>query len=214
MNGTERTHVVLGDVVDSRSDPDREALRDRIEEALAAVNEEYADAVGAAFAPIKGADEFGGTLRDPGVAYGVVRTIQERLHPTVARYAVVAGAVDVNPGASDVTAMDGPAFHRADEALAELTDAGGAFLVDTGDARADDLATAAGDLALAVREEWTDRQAEVVRAYRRHETQTAVAEALGVSTQAVSKTLSAARYDRVRRAEARIERALGAEPDR
>lgn len=209
---TDQTFVVLGDVVDSRDAPDREALRDRLEEALTTVNESYPEAVGARFAPIKGADEFGGTLHDLGVAYEVVRTIQQRLHPALARYVVVGGAVDVNPDATDVTAMDGPAFHRADEALTELATGDGHFLVDTGDDRLDDGATAAGDLALAIREEWTERQTEIARAYRRHGTQTAVAEAFDVSKQAVSKTLAAARYDRLRRAEARLARQLAAGP--
>ena len=210
MTETERTYVILGDVVASRAEPDREALRGRIEDALAAVNDAYPNAVGARFEPIKGVDEFGGTLRNSGAAYGIVRTIQERLHPTVARYVVVAGAVDVNPSARDVTAMDGPAFHRADEALSELTAADSNFRLDTDDARADDLATAAGDLALAIREDWTERQTEIARAYRRRESQTAVAEAFDVSRQAVSKALAAAQYGRVRRAEERIERALDA----
>ncbi|QZP36368.1 SatD family protein [Halobaculum magnesiiphilum] len=213
MTGTERTHVVLGDVIDSRGEPDREGLRERIEDALAAANDAHAEAIGARFAPIKGADEFGGTLEDPAAAYGVVRAIQERLHPTVARYVVVAGAVDVNPGATDVTAMDGPAFHRADEALSELNAEDGHFFLDTADDRVNGPVTAAGDLALAIREEWTERQTEIARAYRRRGTQTAVAEAFGVSTQAVSKTLAAASYDRVRRNEALIDRALGAEPE-
>ena len=212
MGGTtadgERAYVVLGDVVGSREVPDREELDRRLRTALARVNDEYGERIDAWFTPLKGVDEFGGTLTGRGAAYDVVRAIQEGLHPVVARYVVVADAVDVNPDSTDVREMDGPAFHRADELLAELAGSGGNLVVETGDPTVDDLATAAGDLALAVREEWTERQAEIARAYRVQGTQVAVAEGFGVSRQAVSKTLKAARYDRVRRAEERLIRAL------
>lgn len=204
----EPTIVVLGDVVGSREVDDRAALDRRLRSALRAVNETYGARVGAPFTPLKGVDEFGGTLAGREAAYDVARTIQTGLHPAVARYAVVAGDVDVNPDATDVSVMDGPAFHRADELLAALGADGGHFVLETGDPAVDDLATAAGDLALAVREDWTERQAEVAAAYRRLGTQAAVADRLGVSQQAVSKSLQAARYDRVQRAEARLTRAL------
>lgn len=212
MDGHDRTYVVLGDVVGSRDVRDREQLGRGLRTALAGANDEYGDHVDARFTPLKGVDEFGGTLSGPDAAYDVVRAVQEGLHPTVARYAVVRGEVDVNPDAADVRRMDGPAFHRADELLDGLASEGANFVLETGESAVDDLATAAGDLALAIREGWTERQAEVARAYRVHGTQVSVAEGFGVSKQAVSKTLKAAGYDRVRRAEGRLTRALAAEP--
>lgn len=210
----EPAHVVLGDVVGSRAVGDRAALDRRLRAALRAVNESSEAHVDAPFVPLKGVDEFGGTLAGRGAAYDVVRAIQSGLHPAVARYVVVAGTVDVNPDATDVRAMDGPAFHRADELLAELRADGGHFVLDTGERAVDGLATAAGDLALAVREEWTERQAEVAAAYRRLGTQAAAADRLGVSQQAVSKSLRAGQYGRVRRAEDRLTRALAADGSR
>lgn len=200
------TTVVLGDVVGSRAVADRRGLDRRLRAALRAVNEAHEADIGAWFTPLKGIDEFGGTLTAAEAAYDVVRTIQEGLHPAAARYVVVAGTVDVNPDATELHVMDGPAFHRADALLADLET--GHLAVETGDPTVDDLATAAGDLALAIRERWTERQAEVAAAYRRLGTQAAVADRLGVSQQAVSKTLRAAGYDRVRRAETRLNRAL------
>ncbi|QLG60866.1 SatD family protein [Halorarum salinum] len=213
MEGDERTYVVLGDVVGSRDVPERDRLRRELRAALAGANDEYGADVGAPFTPLKGVDEFGGTLTGRGTIYGVVRAVQEGLHPTVARYAVVRGEVDVNPDSTDVRTMDGPAFHRADELLADLASGDGNFVVETGDPSVDDLATAAGDLALAVREGWTERQMEVARAYRVQGTQVRVAEEFGVSKQAISKTLRAAQYDRVRRAEERLNRALASGAD-
>lgn len=211
MSEHNRPYVVLGDIVGSRDVPERTRLRGKLNTALAGANDECEDHVGAWFTPLKGVDEFGGTLTDRDAVYDIVRGIQEGLHPYVARYAVVRGEVDVNPDSTDVSTMDGPAFHRADELLTALTSEGGRFIVETGTPAGDDLATAAGDLALAVREDWTERQAEIVRAYRHHGTQVGVAERFDVSKQAVSKTLKAARYDRVQRAEERLTRALASD---
>lgn len=212
-DGERVVYVVLGDVVGSRAVEDRTALDRQLRAALRGVNEAHEARIGARFTPLKGVDEFGGTLTTPEAAYDVVRTIQEGLHPVVARYVITGGTVDVNPTATDIRLMDGPAFHRADGLLADLDAEGGHFVVEIGDPSLDDLATAAGDLALAVREGWTDRQAEVAAAYRQLGTQEAVADRFGVSQQAVSKTLQAAQYGRVQRAEGRLIRALrGAEP--
>ena len=204
----ERTCVVLGDVVGSRDAADRAALDRRLRAALRATNAAHPAAVGVPLAPRRGVDGFGGTLRDPGAAYDVVRDVQSALRPTVARYAVVVGPVEEVADARDMRAMDGPAVHRAEALLAELRAEGGRLVVETGDPAVDDLATAAGDLALARREDWTDRQAEVVAVYRRHGTQVAAADRLGVTQQAVSKTLAAADHGRLRRAETRLSRAL------
>lgn len=215
--------VVLADVVGSRDVPDREGFGDDLESALLEANDAHEDALVAPFVVLKGVDEFGGVLASPAGAYPVVRDLQAALHPEAARYAVVHDEVDVNPWTDDVHQMDGHAFHRADELLDELTAAGAHFQVETpggdtgggvaGDGSGlalDDAVSAAGDMALAIREEWTDRQLEVARAYRAAGTQREAAAELGISQQGVSRVLSQADYGRVTRAEERIRRAMTA----
>lgn len=227
-----RAYVLLADVVGSRELDDRERFGDRLRATLTAAGYRHADALVADLAALKGVDEFGGVLADRGAVYDVVRDLQAGLHPVAARYAVVGGVIDVKPDADAVADMDGPAFHRADELLEGLPREGGRFAFETGVGEAgasvdsevdggdgtgdgevdrdvdDRLVTAAVDAVLALREEWTPRQARVARVYRERGTQTAAAEALGVTQQTVSRTLRSARYDRVARAERLVTEAL------
>lgn len=254
-----RAYVLLADVVGSRDIDDREEFGDRLRATLTAATHRHSDALATDLAALKGVDEFGGVLTDRGAVYEVVRDLQAGLHPVAARYVVVGGVIDVRPDADDVAAMDGPAFHRADELLGGLPSEGGRFAFETGvgevgsedgggdgdddsegngnddvdgngagdidagdviagddsnvvddvDRDVDDgLVTAAVDAVLALREAWTPRQARVARVYRERGTQTAAAEALGVTQQTVSRTLQSARYDRVARAERLVTEAL------
>lgn len=210
MAETQTLTVILADVVASRAVPDREGFGDDLESALLEANDAHEDDVVAPATTLKGVDEFGCVLSSPAAAYPVVRDVQMALHPEAARYAVVHGAVDVDAGTQDVREMDGPAFHRADTLLGELLADEAHFGVESGRGTLDAAASAAGDMALSVREGWTDRQLEVVRAYLEGGTQQATAEALGVSQQAVSRVLTQAEYDRVARAEAHLQQAMAA----
>ncbi|MEF8773331.1 MAG: SatD family protein [Halobacteriales archaeon] len=109
--------VLLGDVVGSLQIDDRAAFQGLIRGALATANE--TDTVEAPFVLQKGIDEFAGVLSTPEGVYEAVRTIQERIRPQTARFAIVHGEVDVGSERMDARAMDGPAFHRGDELLEE-----------------------------------------------------------------------------------------------
>lgn len=201
--------VVVADVVGSRDVEDRQALGRRLRGALARVNDRNADELVAEFAVLKGVDEFAGVLTTPASLVAAVTDLQSALHPVSARYAAVEGAIDVGVDAGDVRRMDGPAFHRADELLGDLRD--GRFDLELNGNRLSGAVTAGLDVVLARREDWTERQVEVVESYRRHGTQRATADALGVSQQAVSRVLSQADHGRVRRAERLLADALGSD---
>jgi len=202
--------VIVGDVVDSRSRTDRERLRTALEAGLDRANEVAREGLVAPFAVLKGVDEVGGVLETPAEAYAAIRAIAEALHPAEIRFAVVYGAVDVAPDADDVAVMDGPAFHRADELLATAETDDRWVGVDLGDG--DDLLRTLlsdhVDLLFMIKANWTERQTEVVRLYRTEDTMDAVADRLGVSVQAVSQTLQAARARAVFDVEATLEAAL------
>jgi len=186
--------VVVGDVVDSRSRTDRDRLGAALEEGLERANEVAAEVV-APFSVLKGVDEVGGVLADPTRAYAPIRAVAETLHPVEIRFAVVYGAVDIAPDADDVAVMDGPAFHRADELLAAAAadDRWVGLDLGTGDDLRRRLLADHVDLLFALKADWTERQAQVVRLYREADSVNAVATELDVSAQSVSQTLAAAR---------------------
>jgi len=216
---TARRCVVVGDVVASRQVEDRESLRDVLTDGIERTNEdlarEHEDGLVAPFATLKGVDEVGGVLRTLAGSYRAVRTLVEAIHPAEIRFAVVWGEVDVGVGDPDVARQDGPAFHRADELLAELAESDRYVGLELQDgpatpARRPSEGTAGGgtdpcvrtignqmDLLCAWKAEWTERQTEVVRQYRGAETMAEVADRLGVTVQTVSKTLGRASAERI-----------------
>jgi len=196
--------VLLGDVVSSREIADRTAFGQRLRETCSAVTTDHADAFDAPLKPLKGIDEVGGVLTTPEPLYAVLDDLRSSLHPHELRIAVAEGVVDVGVNSGSVSQMDGPAFHRADELLAELD--GGPLRV-TLDFQASPLDTAVADemnLLFASKRRWTDRQREVVECYRETGSQAAAADALGVSQAAVSQALSRASWPTIREIEARL----------
>lgn len=205
---TRRAYVVLGDVVGSREIADREAFRDAIAAAVGTVNERYAEDVGAEFALVKGVDEIAGVLVDLRNLYRILRTVVSAVRPGSIRFAVVYGEIDVGAAGEPVDRLDGPAFHRADERLAEVADEG-LYLAFAGrHGRFDPLVAASVNLLLMAREDWTDRQRAMVAAYEEAGTQTAVADRFGVSQQTVSATLRRADWPRLARLEESVDDVL------
>lgn len=188
-------YVVLVDVIDSRDIDDRAAFGDALSSVLESVNEDHANALAAPFESIKGIDEFGAVLRRLAPLPTMLDALLEALHPTRLRIAVAAGHIDIGDPAAGITAMDGPAFHRADDLFAEIAAEDLYVGIDTGNP-ADALLATSLNLLIIAREDRTARQIEVIRAYERHETQTAAAEALDLTPQAVSNTLQRIDYHR------------------
>lgn len=191
---TTRRCVIVGDVVNSRSVDDRERLHAMLESGVERANDALEDQLVAPFTTLKGVDEVGGVLTDPGASYRAIRELSEAIHPTAIRFAVVWGRVDVGSDASEVAKMDGPAFHEADDLLEDVEAAGryiGLSVPGTEEWLVDLLANQM-DLIFMWKDGWTPHQADVMKLYREHGTMAAVADRLDVSVQAVSQTLQRA----------------------
>lgn len=214
--------IVVGDVVDSRESDRREGLERDLTEGLDSVNNAFQEDIVADFVRLKGVDEIAGVLRTPANAYGVIRSITERIHPVSIRFAVVFGAVDIAPNSSDVATMDGSAFHRADELLSRIETQDRLVGVDihtTGvdsgrrsDGRREednsllcDLLADHLDLIQLWKSRWTERQVELVRAYRSYDSVVAVADEVGVTPQTVSESLRRSRAQTILEMEERVE---------
>ena len=197
-------YVLLGDVVSSRDIDERPDFGTALADACAAVSERHADAFAAPLEPLKGVDEVGGVLADPAPLYDILDSLRERLHPQELRVAVAAGRVDVGLETGDVSRMDGPAFHRADELLSGLGASSLRVAFDFERAPLDAALADEVNLLFLLKRRWTDRQRDVVRAYRDTESQDAAADHLGVSQPAVSQALSRASWPAVREIEGRL----------
>lgn len=200
-------YVVLADIVESREVTDRETLNEGLTEVLNYVNYTHREAIDTSFERIKGIDEFGGVLGQLAPLYDVIVEILNEIHPVRVRFGIAGGKVDVNHQTDTVSEMDGPAFHRADRFLAEAEADDLYAYVDT-DSAIDPLVANSVNLLLMYRERLTDRQVETIRAYERHGTQEAAADALDVRQQSVSNTLKRADYGRTRKIRTQLRKAL------
>jgi hypothetical protein len=183
-------------MIQSRAVRERRSVARRVEAQLRQVNRRWRDAWAAPLTTTRGMDEISGVLRDPRPAFDIVVFLNAALHPARFRCALASGAIDVAPDSGDAAAMDGPAFHRAADALAHARRRGFPFAaaIEGQPPEVRGLVEATAGLHDAISASWTSREAEAVQVYRLVGTQAAVARKLRITQQAVSDALSRARF--------------------
>lgn len=199
---------MLGDVVGSRELNDREGFREALVTACRAVNREYGDAVVAPAKPLRGIDELGVVFDHRRIAYGVARRLLDGVRPAAVRFGVAEGRIDVGEESTDVTEMDGPAFHRADELVEGARERELLFDAAFEDPTLDRAIADEINMLLHWRTGLSDGQFELLRAYEREGTQRGAADELGVTQQAVSKELRRAGWPFVDEIETRLDLTL------
>lgn len=200
-------HVLLADLIHSRRVGDRRALERCLRGVLERLGAE-ADLWHAPLEAVKGIDELSSVILVPARAFDVAWEINLALWPERFRFALAEGDVDIGWETRRAGPMDGPAYHRAAAALQRARDSARPFTLGLAH-----VASADGDVfeSLAMLHErimhgWSPREAETVRLYHEFGQQTAVAERLGITQQAVSDALRRAAEKELR--ETRV--ALGA----
>lgn len=196
-----RTTAFIGDISASRDleADDRRDVQERLGDLLERINGELEDAVLADFTITVG-DEFQGLLVRPGALPELMWRLRDRLPRLRFWTGVGFGRLDTELEERAV-GMDGPAFHRAREALEVAHDEGLHGGVFSGFGEDDRVLGGLSRLLDWQRQGFTDAQREAIRHVRRGESQTEAAEEIGVSRQAVSKRLAAAGWRAYRDAE-------------
>ncbi len=189
--------ALVGDIVKSRSIPQRRRFEARLAECLAMINARYAGMVVAPVRPVLGVDTISGVLKAGVPVLDLAVDMLLELRGERIRLAFGLGRIDVGLGTGDASRADGPAFHRAAAALEQLEARGGLIALTGYGARIDPILNAGAGLASLVLENWTERQMEVIQGYRMLGRQAAVAEKLGISQQAVSDSLKKSHYERL-----------------
>lgn len=184
-------YVVLTDVVASRQIGDRQTFNLLFEQALEKINRELASHLELPMQGWKGLDEMAALIKSPVCLYKLIDMLNTMLAPQQTRLVVVKGEVDVAAGSGNITRADGPAFHQAAALMQELKKDGLLLSCKTGDAETDRLLQLNINALQLLKSGWTSRQRLVYDAYKASGNQEAVATALGITQQTVSKTLKA-----------------------
>jgi len=207
--------VILGELrvartADVGSTAEEACRRRRLSSALERVNADP-DRLLARFGASEDPDGFAGVVRTGHVG-SVLWELWEAFHPVEVVSAAVQGTVEVRASAEVASeaargdapvpgeGFDGPARERAVARLEQLRDRRPVvrlLTLEIAGGRTDRLLTALGDLLYARVLAWTDRQLEVVRAFRRAPSQMAAAEELGIRQSTVSRALRGAESARV-----------------
>jgi len=188
--------VLVGDMIHSRTLRERRKMAQKVEAQIRQINRRWRTAWIAPLTTTRGIDELSGVLREASPAFDIVVFLNAALHPARFRSALASGAVDVAPKSGDAAAMDGPAFHRAADALAQARRRGLPFVaaIEGEPREICGLVEATAKLHDVISSSWTSREAEAVHIYRLVGTQAAVARRLRITQQAVSDALSRARF--------------------
>jgi len=195
--------VVTGDVRGSRDIQDREALQKKLNQLIEGANREFRSALLSPFRVTIG-DEWQGLLQDAGAAFKVVRYFRNGLYPYRARFGVGEGEL-ATALARDVTQMDGVAFHRSREALAEAKRLDRWLLFRMRAAAVDSILSSLAYLMEMLMDRWTDKQRERFFLLQKLGSQKAVAEHLGISLSAVNQSFRAAGAPQVLECESAID---------
>ncbi|HHJ53731.1 MAG TPA: hypothetical protein ENJ89_11095 [Caldithrix abyssi] len=181
--------VINADIVASRRMAGRERHEGQLflKSALIQLNETFAADIEAPFMITKG-DEFQGVLRTFSVVHAVMDKIEQMIYPVDLRFGV--GYGQVYRLGSDITIeMDGPAFHRANEALKLAKKKKYSVCFQTNLTEFDDTVNTIYLLIQAIKRGWSDLNYKRYWRYKDLGTLRQVAEKEGVSTQAVWESL-------------------------
>lgn len=187
------------DVVRSRRIAERSDFQERLLAVVEDVNTRYTGAVAARFVVTHG-DEVQGLLHAESAGgaalIDVVEEFSDALSPQILRTGVGLGTLSTRLQPTAI-GMDGPAWHRAKEAI-DRAKRERVFIAfsgfdGTGPASVTDATLAAlANLLIWQRRRWTPLQRSIISALRQGATQKRAAHSLGISEPAVSKSLHAA----------------------
>jgi len=194
--------VVSGDIRRSRDLPDRAALQAQLEAALDRANARFAADMAVPLSVVQG-DAFQGLLARPDRVIPLLVDLEIALRPATFRTGLGWGEV-TTPVRPATASMDGPAFHRAAEAL-DTARRHDLWLVTRGlPPVAGEVVDGVAGLLGAVRFDWSEARWRAVDARRRHPTAKDAAAAAGVSPSAMSRALRSAHFTEVLAAEAAL----------
>lgn len=200
--------VINGDIKASRKMKQMERYEWQLflKSTFVQLNEQYVDLIEAPFMITKG-DEFQGVIRHMVDVNKIICKIEQLIYPLQVRFGVGYGLIH-KMGSKIPIEMDGPAFHRAAEALMTAKQKKRFVWFNTQSPAFDLAANTIYLLIFAIKSKWSKNSFTRYWKYKEMGTYEKVAGSEGVSAQAVWDTLHHARAIQVIEAEKMIEEML------
>lgn len=203
MSATNMYVAVIGDIIDSRSLDNRNQYQQQFKETLAYVNTTYHADIASRFMVTLG-DGFQGLLLNGNNVMNIVLDIEEKMDPLRLRFGIGIGEVSTSIATENSAEIDGPVYHYARQMIEDIerkatqrTQSQSNMMIYSTEATLaeDNLLNAILSLCTAIKSKWSDRQKEIIRAYRANENnQNKTAQALNIAQSSVHRALHSARY--------------------
>lgn len=110
-------------------------------------------------------------------------------YPYSMRFALVFDYIDTAAESYEISRMDGPAFHKASDILKDLKGSKLIINMSTGEEIIDKLVAGEINLIFLLKKRWSPRQRGILNEYKKIGKQNMIAKSLGITQQAVSKTI-------------------------
>ncbi len=193
--------VVIGDIQGSKrlNNEFRYQTQLFIKSSIIQINEEFEEHIEAPFTITKG-DEFQGLLPSLKSAFEVIQALERITFPVQLRFGIGVGEV-LKMGGKLPIEMDGPAFHRANEALTQAKRKKCWACISTPDSNTDLLVNTILYLIQGIRSKWSERHFRLYWNYLDLGTYREVAERERVTPQAIGDILKNCRAIEVKQAE-------------
>jgi len=208
--GTSPFVVLIGDIVRSRrlGKNRRARIQAQLAKTLVQINRDYKKGIRTPL-QFTGGDEFQGVFETAVPVFDVINQIREVMSPVSVRFGIGIGEI-TTPLADQPQAMDGPAFHRARDALERAQEFVGQVCVSSGKPEQDEEVNAWFDALSSIRSRWSSRALQVIHLYEDFQKLEPIAKKLKISVQAVSKHLRVTGYKAYKRGESALKRLLAA----
>jgi predicted DNA-binding protein YlxM (UPF0122 family) len=194
----QKLYVLLGDVISSRRISDREKFQKKFGETCKEINSIYTGDIYADFKILKGIDEIGCVLSTMSNSYEIINILLEHLYPHLMRFVLVFDYIDTALETMDVAKMDGPAFHKASDLMHALKKSKLMFDMSVSDKVVDTAIAGQINLILLLKKSWSAKQHQIVKEYEKTKNQYEVAKNLGITQQAVSKTINRSMWKEIK----------------
>jgi hypothetical protein len=195
--------AIIGDIIDSRKSEYRKEVQKKLKTVLEEINETYFDYIASKFMITLG-DEFQGLLKDRRMIIKIISDIEIKMYPIQIRFGVGIGAINTDINFNNSIEIDGPAYNRARKMINILNNKKKQYegsyaniMICSGDENEeiDYLINSILSLCGALKENWTDRQVEIISAYVKcNQNQHKTSKKLNIGQSSVSKALKNSNY--------------------
>jgi hypothetical protein len=195
--------AVIGDIKGSKALSDRDEIQKKLRNALDDINRSFSDDISSKFIITLG-DEFQGLLCSGNHLMEIITLLEQGTNPAKLRFAIGIGRITTEINPEMALGADGPGYHKARQAIEymkqnekknEAVPTDIRFESEEGYDSIVMLLNTVGALAAGIKEDWSDRQREIIWDMLRHQdNQVNAANRLGIKQPTIQKTLSKGKY--------------------